>query len=44
VNVYEFTGFGPGKLAADAHFKTQALAPFSRHHALCDARALVSGL
>jgi hypothetical protein len=40
LNVYEFTGFGPAKLAADAYFKAQALAPISRHHALCDARAL----
>jgi hypothetical protein len=40
VNVYELTGFDAGKMAADAYFKTQALAPFSRHHALCDARAL----
>jgi hypothetical protein len=40
LNVYEFTGFGPGKIAADAYFKAQALAPILRHHALCDARAL----
>ncbi len=40
MNVYEFTGFGPGRLATDAYFKAQAHAPFSRHHALCDARAL----
>jgi hypothetical protein len=40
LNVYEFTGFGPGKLAADAYFKAQAHAPITRHHALCDARAL----
>ncbi len=40
VNVYELTGFDAGKTAAEAYFKTQALAPFSRHHALCDARAL----
>jgi len=40
VNVYELTGFGPGKLAAEAYFRTQAHAPFERHHALCDARAL----
>ena len=39
-NVYELTGFGPGKVAAEAYFKAQALAPFSRHHALCDVRAL----
>jgi 3' exoribonuclease, RNase T-like len=40
VDVYGFAGFGPGKLAAEAYFKSQAPAPFSRHHALCDARAL----
>ncbi len=42
VNVYPSTGFGPGKLAAEAYFtaQTQALAPLSRHHALCDARAM----
>ena len=40
VNFYELTGFDAGKMAAEAYFKTQALAPFSRHHALCDARAL----
>lgn len=40
VNVHELTGFGLGGLAAAAYFKSQALAPFSRHHALCDARAL----
>ena len=41
-NVYEITGFGAGKLAAEAYFKAQAQAsaPISRHHALCDARAL----
>ncbi len=40
VNVYEFTGFGAGKLATQAYFKSQNQAPYSRHHALCDARAL----
>ncbi len=40
VNVHHLTGSGPGKAAAEAYFKTQALAPYSRHHALCDARAL----
>ncbi len=40
VDVYELTGFGLGKLATEAYFKGQALAPFSRHHALGDARAL----
>jgi hypothetical protein len=40
VNVHEIAGYGPGHLAADAYFKAQASAPLSRHHALCDARAL----
>ncbi len=40
VNVYEITGFDAGKVATDAYFKAQASAPISRHHALCDARAL----
>ena len=40
LNVYDLTGFGSGKSAAEAYFNAQALAPFSRHHALCDARAL----
>jgi len=42
VNVYEITGFDAGKLATEAYFKVQAQAnaPISRHHALCDARAL----
>jgi 3' exoribonuclease, RNase T-like len=40
VNVYDITGFGSGKLAAEVYFESQAAAPFSRHHALCDARAL----
>ena len=42
VNVYEIAGFDAGKLAAEAYFKAQAQAsaPLSRHHALCDARAL----
>jgi hypothetical protein len=40
VNVYDVTGFGAGALAAETYFKTQAEAPLSRHHALCDARAL----
>ena len=40
VNVYERTGFDAGHLAAEAYFRTQADAPYSRHHALCDARAL----
>lgn len=40
VNVYGITGSGPGRLAAEAYFDAQSHAPFSRHHALCDARAL----
>ena len=40
VNVYEITGFDAGKLAGEAYFKAHANAPISRHHALCDARAL----
>jgi hypothetical protein len=40
VNVYNIAGFAAGDLAAGEYFKAQALAPFSRHHALCDARAL----
>lgn len=40
VNVYNITGLDSGKLAAEAYFKRQAAAPFARHHALCDARAL----
>ena len=40
VNVYEITGFDAGKLASNAYFKAQVNAPISRHHALCDARAL----
>ena len=40
VNVHALTGFGAGKRAAAAYFKSQELAPFWHHHALCDARAL----
>ena len=40
VNVYDIAGFGAGKRAATAYFAAQRLAPLSRHHALCDARAL----
>jgi hypothetical protein len=40
VNVYDVTGFGAGELAAETYLKSQAEAPLSRHHALCDARAL----
>ncbi len=39
-NVYAFTGFDAGKVASEAYFRAQALAPVARHHALCDARAL----
>ena len=40
VNVYDTTGFGTGARAAEAYFKSQTPATLSRHHALCDARAL----
>jgi len=40
VLVDELTGFSAGTLAAETYFNAQALAPVSRHHALCDARAL----
>jgi hypothetical protein len=40
VNVYNVAGFHAGQLAANAYFEAQRLAPFSRHQALCDARAL----
>jgi hypothetical protein len=40
VNVYAFTGYDTGHVAAEAYFKAQAQATLSRHHALCDARAL----
>jgi hypothetical protein len=40
VNVYEIAGHGPGRVATEAYFESQACAPISRHHALCDARAL----
>lgn len=40
VNVYELTSSGPRKLATEAYFKAQAVASFSRHHVLCDARAM----
>ena len=39
-NVYQITGFGTAHLAAEAYFRSQKAAPFARHHALCDARAL----
>ena len=40
VNVYDIAGFGAGKRAATTYFAAHRLAPLSRHHALCDARAL----
>ncbi len=40
INVYQLTGFGAGQIAADAYFKAQNGKKLSRHHALCDARAL----
>ena len=40
MNVYDLTSFGAGQLASESYFKTQRMALFSRHHALCDARAL----
>jgi hypothetical protein len=40
LNVYAITGFDEGQLASEAYFADQASAALSRHHALCDARAL----
>jgi 3' exoribonuclease, RNase T-like len=40
MNVFNIDGFAAGAAAADEYFKSQALATLSRHHALCDARAL----
>lgn len=40
MNVFNIDGFAAGEAAADEYFKSQALAVLSRHHALCDARAL----
>ena len=40
MNVYNAPGFAKGELAARRYFESQRLAPFGRHHALCDARAL----
>ncbi|MEO6973286.1 MAG: hypothetical protein ABI135_07710 [Rhodoferax sp.] len=37
MNVYPFTGFGPGKLAAEACFKARDLTPIGCQHALCEA-------
>jgi hypothetical protein len=39
-NVYQISGFGTAHLAAETYFRGQKSAPFARHHALCDARAL----
>lgn len=39
-NVYDAVGFGAGKRAAEAYFAAEIDAPISRHHSLCDARAL----
>ena len=39
-NVYNMPGFAAGERAAQAYFHSQATAVISRHHALCDARAL----
>lgn len=40
LNIYELTGSGAGRLATEAYFEAQTKATLSRHHALCDARAL----
>jgi hypothetical protein len=40
LNVYKITSTGAAKRAADAYLDIQAQALLSRHHALCDARAL----
>jgi hypothetical protein len=39
-NVYGIVGFGAGKRAAEQYFTEESDAPISRHHSLCDARAL----
>lgn len=39
-NVYDKTRLGPGQRATESYFLAQAQAAYSRHHALCDARAL----
>lgn len=39
-NVHAIAGFGAGRRAADAYFAGQRDATISRHHSLCDARAL----
>ena len=38
--VYDAVGFGAGRRAAEAYFAAEIDAPISRHHSLCDARAL----
>jgi len=40
VEVYDVTGFGAGRRASEAFFAGTASGPLTRHHALCDARAL----
>ena len=39
-NVFGMPGFRAGELASIRYFEAQAHGPLSRHHALCDARAL----
>lgn len=39
-NVHRMPGFQAGEAASDRYFETQKRAPLTRHHALCDARAL----
>jgi hypothetical protein len=39
-NVYAKSSMAPGRRAAEDYFLTQTQAAYSRHHALCDARAL----
>lgn len=40
VSVYDVPGFAAGERAAKTYFDAQRLTLSSRHHALCDARAL----
>lgn len=40
MNVYDISASGAGQSAAQSYFTTQRAALISRHHALCDARAL----
>ena len=39
-NVHDIVAFGAGKRAAEAYFVAESDALLSRHHSLCDARAL----